>query len=70
MSSLTLYLFILIPGGEVMLFFKVGLQSCKRLSAVICSKCSKEGIDNKALLEPGKRHPAGEARAVAALLGS
>jgi len=61
---------VLIPGGEggeVMLFFKVGLQSCKRLSAVICSK---EGIDNKALLEPGKRHPAGEARAVAALLGS
>jgi len=50
-----------------MLFLKVGLQSCKRLSAVICSK---EGIDNKALLEPGKRHPAGEARAVAALLGS
>ena len=60
---------MLILGGEGRsdAFFKMGLQSCKRLSAVICSK---EGIDNKALLEPGKRHPAGEARAVAALLGS
>jgi len=35
---------------------------------LIASVCLIYGIDNKTLFEPGKRQPAAEARAVAALL--